>query len=128
MMAVGRCRAVWRPLDLRLGGEKRFTAAGNGDNALRLELLLVVARCRIFERIVGGVTISNCSSSDFSLESFTRVGVLGGGDKLLDLGAESGPDEGFISQTRGVSGVTVSSDTSRIWSAGRFGRTMLLCG
>ena len=63
---------------------------------------------------VGGVTISNCSSSDFSLVSFIRVGVLGGGDKLLDLEADSVPEE-VISQTLGVSGVAVSSDTSRVW-------------
>jgi hypothetical protein len=61
------------------------------------------------------VTISNCSSSDFSLVSFTNVGVLGGGDRLLDLGADSVPDADVISQTRGVSGVTVSSETSRVW-------------
>ena len=113
MIAVGRCRAVWRRLDRLLGGEKRFTAAGKGDNSRRRELLLVVARWRTFGLMVGGVMISNCSSSDFSLVSFTRVGVLGGGDKLLDLGAEFSPDE-VVSQTRGVLGVTVSSDTSRV--------------
>lgn len=89
-------------------------AAGSGDSSLRRELLLVVARWRTFDRTVGGVTISNCSSSDFSLESLIRVGVLGGGDRLLDLGAESTPDE-VMSHTRGVSGVTVSSEISRVW-------------
>jgi hypothetical protein len=114
MIAVGRCRAVWRRPGRLLGGEKRFTAAGKGDSSRRRELLLVVARWRMLDRMMGGVTISNCSSSDFSLVSFTRVGVLGGGDKLLDLGADFVPDEEVISQTRGVSGVTVSSDTSRV--------------
>lgn len=91
-----------------------FTAAGRGESSRRRELLLVVARWRMVDLTVGGVTISNCSSSDFSLVSFTRVGVLGGGDKLLDLGADSVHEE-VISQTRGVSGVAVSSDTSRVW-------------
>ena len=105
MIAVGRCRAVCRWRERRLCGEKRFTAAGNGDKARLRELLEVVARWRT----VGGVTISN-SSSDFSLLSFTRVGVFGGGDRLLDRAVE----EGFTSHICNVSGVRVSSETSRL--------------
>jgi hypothetical protein len=76
-----------------------------------------VARCRTRGRTVGGVTISDCSSSDFSLASLIRVGVLGGGETLLDSISVS-------CHTRGVSGVTVSSDKSRVWW-GRFGRVIL---
>ena len=118
MIAVGRWRTVWRRRERLPGGEKRFTAAGKGDSARRRELLLVVARCRTRGRTVGGVTISDCSSSDFSLvPSLTRVGVLGGGETLLDSISIS-------CHTRCVSGVTVSSDASRVWW-GRFGRVML---
>ena len=117
-MAVGRWRAVWSLLE-RCFGEKRFTTAGRGERARRRELLLVVARCRIFGRIVGGVVISNISSSDLS--SPTKVGVLGGGDILSDLEAISGVGVG--SHARGVSGAAVSSDTCRAGVI-RFGSTM----
>ena len=46
--------------------------------------------------------------------SFTRVGVLGAGEGLREAAAEPGCDEVLIPQTRGVSGVTVSSETSRL--------------
>jgi len=89
-----------------------LTAAGRGDSARRLELLLVVARWRTVGFMAGGVTISKCSSSDFSLPSCTRVGgVLRGGDKLMAL--ERVWVVVFLSHMLGVSGVTVSSDASR---------------
>ena len=106
---------------MRRFGEKRFTAAGRGDNSLRWELLLVVARCRTLDRtVVGGVSISNRSSSD--LLSSVRVGVLGDVEMLPSMSGI-----GDISQHCGVSGVAVISDTSRLCST-RFGKVMLSWG
>ena len=101
-----------------------MAAAGNGDNARRRELLLVVARCRTVVLAAWGVTISDCSVSDLSLPSWIKVGgVVGGGGKLPEF--ERFLDGLVMPRTLGVSGVTVISEISRGCVA-RFGNRILL--
>ena len=88
-----------------------FTAGGRGESARRRELLLVVALCRMVGFTVGGVTISK-SSSDFSPASAMRVGVRGCGEEFLE--ANRPLLSSSRSHSRGVSGLTVISDKSRV--------------
>lgn len=99
-----------------------FTAGGRGERPRRREVPLVNAWLLTLDRMVGGVIASNCSSSDFSLASFTRVGVCGGGDELLSPKPEFVE---LVSHKWGVSGVIGGSEESR---SRRFGRTIFSCG